>query len=449
MKKEVERLKMETKHRVKEHVDMIGQLFPNTLTEVIKGYNAVGDPIIEKVIDFDILRQELSEVLVEGPTERYQMNWPDKRKSILLANTPTNMTLRPCREESVDFDNTENLYIEGNNLEVLKLLQETYLNKVKMIYIDPPYNTGNDSFVYDDNFRMDSQTFSEMSGKYDEEGNVTFDIKENNESNGRFHTDWLNMMYPRLKIARDLLKEDGVIFISIDDKEVSNVQKICNEIFGEENQVATFPWRKRTAKSDVPFGISQDYEWIVCFAKTNQFIACIEGVERKYYTSPDLPNRPWRIHDMTTQRTALERPNSNFSIVNPKTKEEYPVNPNAVWRVTKETIKDYEKEKRIVYPGDYDFLAISKPVLRYFKEDDAKKAGEMFGYMSVSTKFPEEVGLTQDGTKDFSKLFSDKIFGYPKPISLIKHLAKITTCIDKDSIILDFFSGSGTTAQAI
>jgi adenine-specific DNA-methyltransferase len=246
-----------------------------------------------------------------------------------------------------------------------------------------------------------------------------------------------------------LLTDDGAIFISIDDNEVDNLKKICNEIYGEENFVAQFPWRKRTAKSDVPFGVSQDYEWILCFAKSSSFIACVEGKERKYYETPDLPGRPWRIHDMTTQRSASERPNSYFTMVNPKTGEEYPANPNSVWRITKETFQEYYDENRIVFPGDYDFLKISKPVLRYFKEDDEKRAGNMFGFVPMSTNLPKEVGMTQDGTKDIDELFSSKVFGFPKPVSLLKYLIKAATAIEKDSIVLDFFSGSATTAHAV
>lgn len=208
------------------------------------------------------------------------------------------------------------------------------------------------------------------SGQFDDDGNQ---LVQNTESNGRFHTDWLNMIYPRLKISKDLLADDGVVFISIDDNEVENLKKICDEIFGEDNFVATFPWRKRTAKSDVPFGISQDYEWIVCFSKTNAFAGFIEGGTRKYYETPDFPGRPWRIHDMTKQTTASERPNSFFTMINPKTGEEFPCDPNRTWRITKDTFQKYYDADEIVFPGDYDFLRISKPVARYFKDKDMQK----------------------------------------------------------------------------
>ena len=438
----MEKLKMQTADMAERNIEMLGQMFPNCLTETI---NADGKTV--RAIDFDKLRQELACEVVEGAEERYQFTWPDKRAAIRLANAPTNKTLRPCREESVDFDNTENLYIEGDNLEVLKLLRENYLGKVKMIYIDPPYNTGND-FVYNDDFAKSKADFEAQSGLFDEEGNRMADpMVQNTESNGRFHTDWLNMIYPRLKVAKDILSDDGVIFISIDDNEVENLQKVCDEIYGEVNFVAQFPWRKRTAKSDVPFGISQDFEWIICYAKSNNFVASVEGNERKYYETPDFPNRPWRVHDLTKQTTASERPNSYFTIVNPKNGDKYPANPNATWRITVDTIEDYYKANRIVFPGDYDFLRISKPVLRYWKEDDMKKAGDDFGRVAVSSKLPDNIGMSQDGTKEVTGLFDGKIFSFPKPSSLIHFFAKAIN--SNDALILDFFSGSATTAHAV
>ena len=436
---------MHSQNKIDANISKIANLFPNCVTEA-KDDNG---EIIHK-IDFDMLKQELSSTLVEGREERYQFTWPDKKQAILTANAPINKTLRPCREESVNFDSTENLYIEGDNLEVLKLLQETYLGKIKMIYIDPPYNTGND-FVYEDDFAQDATDYIANSGQTDEEGNR---LVANTESNGRFHTDWLNMMYPRLKLARDLLSDDGVIFISIDDNEVENLKKICNEVFGEGNFIAQFPWRKRTAKSDVPFGVSQDYEWIICCAKSEIFKASIEGGERKYYETPDFPGRPWRVHDLTKQTTASERPNSFFTMVNPKTREEYPANPNRTWAITQETFEQYMKEDKIVFPGDYDFLKITKPAFRYWKEDDIKKAGDNFGKIAVSTKLPDNIGMSQDGTKEITELMGTKAFPFPKSVDLIKHLVKISTnnyslSSDNYPLILDFFSGSATTAHAV
>lgn len=249
------------------------------------------------------------------------------------------------------------------------------------------------------------------------------------------------------ELAKDLLSEDGVIFISIDDNEVDNLIKCCNEIFGESNFVAQFPWRKRTVKSDVPFGVSQDFEQIICFAKSSAFTASAEGEERKYYETHDFEGKPWRIHDLTKQTTASERPNSFFTIVNPKTGESFPANPNRTWAITEETFKTYYEANRIVFPGDYDFLNIKKPVLRYWKEDDMKKAGDRFGRIAVSTKMPDNIGMSQDGTKEITNLLEAKVFSFPKPIALLKHFISIST--QNDNYVLDFFSGSATTAHAV
>jgi len=373
--------------------------------------------------------------------EKYEFRWKGKGEAFQLAAKRSTATLRPCREDSLDWDTTRNVYIEGDNLEVLKLLQTSYYRKVKMIYIDPPYNTGND-FIYPDDFRDPLARYKEVTQQT---------TKSNPESMGRFHTKWLNMMYPRLRLAANLLRDDGVIFISIDDTEVTNLRRLCDEIFGEENFAAQIPWRKRTAKSDVPFGISQDYEWIIVYAKTVDFSACLKGGTRKYFETEDLPGRPWRIHDLTKQTSASERPNSFFTIVDPKTGNEYPANPNRTWAITEETFKQYYAENRIVFPGDYDFLTITKPAFRYFKEDDMAKAGDKFGFIPVSTKLPEDIGMTQDGTKDIDILFERKVFGFPKPVALIKYLIKMATSTSKDEsdIILDFFSGSATAAHAV
>ena len=275
----MDKLRMQTANKADENFRKLAAMFPNAVTETI---NENGEVV--RAIDKDVLLQEIACTVVDGNEERYQFTWPDKKKSVLLANAPINKTLRPVRDNetvptgadsegkpycstgSMDFDTTENLYIEGDNLEVLKLLQETYLGKIKMIYIDPPYNTGSD-FVYEDDFAQSTDEYLANSGQYDEDGNR---MVQNTESNGRFHTDWLNMLYPRLKLAKDLLTDDGVIFISIDDNEVENLLKCCGEVFGDCNFVAQIPWRKRTAKSDVPFGVSQDYEYIICFTAISQ-----------------------------------------------------------------------------------------------------------------------------------------------------------------------------------
>ena len=394
----------------------------------------------EGKLDIDKLLSLCGEY-IDNDFEKYKFEWKGKAECLRLAQKRSTGTLRPCPEESVNFDTTQNLYIEGDNLEVLKLLQTAYYRKIKMIYIDPPYNTGND-FVYEDDFADPMARYKEVTRQT---------TKSNPETMGRYHTNWLNMMYPRLRLAANLLRDDGVIFISIDDNEVTNLKRLCDETFGEENFAGQFPWRKRTAKSDVPFGISQDYEWVLCYARSDAFVACLEGGTRKYYATDDLPGRPWRIHDLTKQTSASERPNSFFTIVNPKTGEEYPANPNRTWAVTKETFEQYYSQNRIVFPGDYDFLNISKPALRYFKEDDMKKAGDKFGYIPASTNLPDIVGMTQDGTKEIVSLFECKLFGFPKPVEFTKHFLKMATITSKDDndIILDFFSGSATTAHAV
>lgn len=418
----------ESMNIVEDNIEKLKTIFPDVFTE--------------GKVDFEKLQGVLGNY-IETNDERYNFTWAGKQNALRLAQTPSTGTLRPCKEESKNWDTAQNLYIEGDNLEVLKLLQKSYHNKIKMIYIDPPYNTGND-FVYKDDFKDNIDNYKKITGQVDEEGNK---ISSNSESDGRYHTNWLNMMYPRLRLARNLLKEDGVIFISIDDNEVTNLKKICDEVLGCENFVAQFPWRKRTAKSDVPFGVSQDYEWIICYAKTTQFKASIEGKPRKYYETPDFPNRPWRIHDMTKQTTAAERPNSYFTMINPKNGKEYPADPNKTWRITKDTFQKYYEANEIVFPGDYDFLNISKPVIRYFKDTDVEKAGENFGRVALSTKLPDNIGMSQDGTKEIKSIFGNIVFSFPKTTNFIKYFLKATT---KDNdIILDFFSGSATTAHAV
>ena len=437
--------KFETPDLTSENIEKIAALFPNCITEMLDEERSTPEKkVYKRAINFELLKQMLSPDVVDGD-EAYEFTWVGKKAAIVEANKPIRKTLRPCVAESKDWDSTENLYIEGDNLEVLKLLQESYLGKVKMIYIDPPYNTGND-FIYADDFKMESEEWKVESGEWSEEGDRLF---KNTDTNGRFHSDWCSMIYSRLMLARNLLASDGAIFISIDDNERENLQKICDEVFGTVNYVATFPWRKRTAKSDVPFGVSQDYEWIILYAKSSQYTARISGTERQYYETPDYPGKQWRIHDLTTQRTAFERPNSNFDMVNPKNGDVFQVNPLRTWAVTKETFDEYYAAGKIVFPGDYDFLRISKPAFRYWKEDDMKKAGDFYGMMSASTKLPDDIGMSLDGTKEITELFNGKVFSFPKTTKLIKHFVDMSTKNDDAAIILDFFSGSATTAHAV
>lgn len=311
-----------------------------------------------------------------------------------------------------------NKLIIGDNYQALQNLLIQYKGQIDVIYIDPPY--GKDSMG---------------------------EFAKTNYTNAITRDNLLSMLYPRLILAKQLLSDEGVIFCSIDDKNQAYVKCLFDEVFGENVFAGIFPWRKRTAKSDVPFGISQDYEYILVYAKSELFVASVEGKGRKYFETHDFPNRPWRFHDMTTQRTALERPNSNFTIINPKNGKEYPVNPKAVWRITKEGFPEYLKQNRIIFPGDYDFLKISKPVLRYWKQDDEEKAGDDFGKIAVSTKLPENVGMSQDGTKEITSILNAKVFGYPKSLKLINFLIQISS--KPNSLILDFFAGSGTTAHAV
>lgn len=394
--------------------------------------------------------KELLNDKVDYVKEGSGFNFLGKNYASLLAAMDTTTVLVPDLEHNSKPENADskNVYISGDNLDALKHLVKSYAGKVKCIYIDPPYNTGADGFVYKDKFNFTSEELQEKLSIGEEQANRILALTTRGAAS---HSAWLTFMMPRLQYAKDLLSDDGVIFISIDDNEQANLKLLCDHIFGEENFVALFPWRKRTAKSDVPFGVSQDYEWILSYARTDNFLAGIDGKSRKYYETEDFPGRAWRVHDLTKQTTASERPNSDFTIINPKNGAEYPANPNRTWCVTKDTFDTYYAQNRIVFPGDYDFLKIEKPVLRYWKDDDIRKAGGRFGQYAVSTNLPADIGMSQDGTKHLDQLFNAKVFSYPKPVSLIKHLIDGAVEKDKDepTIILDFFSGSATTAQAV
>lgn len=414
----------------KERLETLKKMFPDLFTN--EGKLNINE--LKKVVD----PESVSE------TERYEFRWFGKSAAKRNAFSPSNATLVYDEARSVNPSETENLIIEGENLEVLKLLSTGYREKVKCIYIDPPYNTGND-FIYSDNYSQDKKAYWEDAGII-EEG---LKIDTNTETDGRYHSNWLNMMYSRLLIARQLLKEDGVVFISIDDNEVHHLRKLCDEIFGSECFIATFPWKKRTAKSDVPFGVSQDYEWIVAYAK-DTFNAGL-SIERKYYSSDDYPNDRWRLSDLTTQKVEADRPNSAFDLIDPKTQKVYPYNPNRLWGITKDTFKDYYDKGKIVFPDDYNFLNITIPAYRVFESEDKAKAIEKYGseeaIKAASTFLPKEIGMNEDGNKEIIEIFGSKIFSYPKPTPLIKHLINIAN--SKDALILDFFAGSGSTGQAI
>lgn len=425
-------MKMHTPDITEINIEKIGQLFPNCLTERIGA-----DGKVERVIDFDMLRQELSKEIVEGPQERYQFTWPDKKKAIRLANTPSTMTLRPCREESVDFDNTENLYIEGDNLEVLKLLREDYLGKVKMIYIDPPYNTGND-FVYEDDFSLSSEAYSELSGQNDAEGNR---MVLNAESNGRFHTDWLNMIYPRLKVAKDFLSEDGVIFISIDDHEQENLKKVCEEVFGGRNFIAELIWQRAfSPKNDAKF-ISNSHDYILMFAKNIErfVIGRLERTEEANarYSNPDNdPRGVWMSSDISVKTYNAE---CDYPITTPSGKV---IEPPAgrCWSLSKNAFFERLQDNRIWFGPNGDGTPRIKRFLTDLKFD---------GMAPTSILLFKEVGHSQEGAQEVVSLFGDKgVFDGPKPIRLMERLLTLAN-LQKDSIVLDFFSGSATTAHAV
>lgn len=403
----------------------------------------------EGKLDWERLRQTLGEAAASGD-ERYVLNWAGKADAIRAIQTPTTATLTPDRAESVNFDSSENIFIEGENLEALKVLQKSYYGKIKMIYIDPPYNTGNDSFVYPDKFSESREEYLKRIGDKNEDGQLLRSgvFQKNSKDSGHYHSNWLSMMYPRLFLARNLLREDGVIFVSIDDNEVHNLRLLMNEIFGEENFIAAFPWRKRTAKSDVPFGVSQDFEWVLAYTKGG--FEAGRKIDRKYYLSDDFSER-WRLADLTSQRSKDERPNSFFQIVNPKNGDTYEPNPNRVWGITKDTFTDYYQRGKVVFPGDYPFLNITRPAYRVFESEDKQKNLAKFGTeetrSAISTLLPENIGRTEDGTKEIVELFGSKVFPFPKPTSLLAFLVK--TIPDKNFIVLDFFAGAATSAQAV
>ena len=432
----MEKLRMHTHNITQNNIERIGLLFPNCLTERI-GENGR----LEHAIDFDKLRVELSKDIVEGSQERYQFTWPGKREAIRIANTPSNMTLRPDKESSVDFDNTGNLYIEGDNLEVLKLLREDYLGKVKMIYIDPPYNTGND-FVYEDDFSQTAGEFRGKSGMFDEDGNMILQNYEvNSESNGRFHTDWLNMIYPRLKVARDLLTEDGVIFISIDDNEVENLRKVCDEVFGERNFIAQLIWeRAYSPKNDARF-ISNSHDYVIMFAKNidNYVIGRLDRTDEANarYQNPDNdPRGVWKPSDLSVKTYNAE---CDYPITTPTGRI---IEPPAgrCWSLSKKAFFERLQDNRIWFGSDGNSVPCIKRFLTELKYD---------GMAPTSILFYKEVGHSQEGAKEVVSLFGDKgVFDGPKPVRLLQRLITLANLKD-DSIVLDFFSGSATTAHAL
>lgn len=427
----MEKLKLHSPDFTQANIAKLAGLFPNCVTET-----RAEDGTLKQVIDFDQLRQELSTSIVEGPQERYQLNWPGKREALLTANAPIAKTLRPVREESVDFDTTQNLFIEGDNLDALKLLQETYLNKVKMIYIDPPYNTGND-FIYEDDFAEDAEAYFKRSNQRDEEDNR---LVANNESNGRFHSDWLTMMYSRLKLARNLLREDGVIFISIDDGEASNLRKICDEIFGEDNFAADISWQKRYTRSNNTVDFTTVVEHLLVYSRSDSFVVNLlprtEEADARYTNPDNDPRGPWKGASFLNPATPQERPNLCYPIENPNTKEITHPTSNA-WRRSKAEFERLASENVLYWGADGKQ---DVPSIKMF-------LSEVRGLTPINFWNHEYAGNTDQGTQCLEALLGKKIFNNPKPVTLIQRALEHGS--SPSDIILDFFSGSATTAHAV
>lgn len=456
-------LKMHSLNKIDENVSKIAQLFPNCVTEA-KDENGE----ITHKIDFDMLKQELSTSIVEGREERYQFTWPDKKQAILTANAPINKTLRPCREESVNFDTTENLYIEGDNLDVLKLLQETYLGKIKMIYIDPPYNTGND-FVYEDDFAQDASDYIANSGQTDEEGNR---LVANTENNGRFHTDWLNMMYPRLKLARDLLTDDGVIFISIDDNEVENLKKLCSEIFGEKNFITLLVWEKKKKGAFLSKHYINMKEYIFVYAKKADIFAGLIGeINEDIETYPCIKTTNARGIRLIRKGTISKYREQNYSIeagtrissgnmelifvdklevIDSQTKSDVRIDSN--WIYGQEKIDEFSRKGELYITQDnYIRRIVKEPRTKMLKDllnrvgSDGKSLSEFIYDQNLNNG---GWGTNEDGNEELHSLLNKQyLFDYAKPSRLISKL--IQTVNDDDFYVMDFFSGSGTTAQSV
>ena len=440
----MDKLRMQSSNGVEDNIMKIAQLFPDCVTETVDERS--GQP--KHLIDFEKLKQNLSDSVMSERAERYQFTWPDKSKAILLANSPISATLRPCREDSVDFDNTQNLYIEGDNLDVLKCLKETYLHKVKMIYIDPPYNTGND-FVYEDDFAQSSEEYLANSGQFDEQGNRMF---TNAESNGRFHTDWLNMIYPRLKVARDLLTDDGVIFISIDDNEVENLRKVCDEVFGEQNFVDCLHWKKKKQPSFLAKHTAKVMEYVIVYAK-NTFKLEKLSIEKVSDSNKKVININNKVSSRIFKPGVRVKSEEQTGIIKAgvytgrSMDVEYK---NDIYYENGRTTNEVEvvskfsdSQSNIDTFIQKNLLYITKNFL--LRRDVGEEAAEK--RKSITDLLLNDYGDNQESDKEFLELFDKKYFDYTKPIKLIYNLVKSN--FTEEGIILDFFSGSATTAHAV
>lgn len=424
----MEKLELSTPDITQENIEKIASLFPDVVTESLDDEGNV-----VRAVDFDALRQDLSGAVVDGPRERYQFTWPGKQAAKLEARTPCGKTMRPVRESSVDWDTTENLYIEGDNLEALKIMRETYAGKVKLIYIDPPYNTGHD-FIYDDDFAQTHADYEAESGEFDEEGGR---LVANPESNGRFHSDWCSMMYPRLLLARDLLNNDGTIVISIDDNEVGDLRKLTDEIFGRACFVAQLIWKSRQNKDNrTVTGVSVDHEYLLVYSKAAQ-ARVFRGSERdkNSYKNPDGdPKGPWASANMVGLATASARPNLHYDLIDPETGINYGC-PNKGWRYDRNTMGRLIQDGVILWPDSPTGRPRRKKYL-------SELSGELAG-------FPSIVGnnvFTRTGSAAISELFGATVFDFPKPFELIEEIIDQTTVAN--DLIVDFFSGSASTAHA-
>lgn len=415
----MEKLDSKSVDIVEQNIQQLKQLFPEVFSE--------------GKIKFDHLQELLGNYVIKDE-DHYNFTWHGKRAASRLAQTPSTGTLRPCKQESVDWDTTQNLFIEGDNLEVLKLLQKPYHRQVKMIYIDPPYNTGND-FVYKDDFKDSVQNYLATTGQLDNEGKK---IATNSSSAGRYHTNWLNMMYPRLKLARNLLRDDGVIFISIDDNEAANLKKLCDEVFGEENFIAQLIWRRRVSSGMSEQNVSIDHEYVLCYQRSA--ISEFMGKKKSFneYKNPDNdPRGPWIADNLTVGMNASMRPNQAYDLTDPKTGNVFPYNPNRVWAYAPDSMERLIKEGKILFPADTN----KRPMLKRFQNELKSN------YNPFSSIMTDIVGLNTEATRMIQKILHGNIFDYSKPMSLLTTL--LGQIVAKDDLILDFFAGSGTTAHAV
>lgn len=438
----MDKLKMHSPNLTQDNIARVRDLFPGCVTE------AQGeDGSVRLAVDFDRLRQELADSVVDGPQERYQLSWPGKRESVLLANSPIAKTLRPDLAGSLEFNTTQNIFIEGDNLDALKLLQEAYLGKIKLIYIDPPYNTGND-FVYNDDFSESSNDYLERSNQSSHEGAR---LVANTESNGRFHSDWLSMIYPRLRLARNLLRDDGVIMISIDDHEVTNLRKLCDEVFGEQNFEGAFVWQRKQSPQRDATNLSATHDYILTYSKRHPAdrrdasgwlarLLPMGDEQLGRYGNPDNdPRGLWASTDCTINKTAKERPNLYYGVRNPTTGEEVYPSQNRTWSFDRSSMDRLISENRLWW-GE---RGTNFPRLKAFLSENQQ------GVRPQTLLLRSLVGDNQAATRELNALFPEgNVFDTPKPTSLIKHLCFVAGVRDGD-IVMDFFAGSGTTADAV